>query len=215
MQWRDERELVLVSLIASILFMTVLDFQLGVIYTGMLLTYYIFLAKPYSIQFSRDKKYLSPSLLLISIIGIISYYLIAQIFNIPIITIKSIMGFSIDMISIANPILKTLIWVFFIPLAETLFLFGVIFGYIKYKMKINELNITAIIMFIILGVLITAFHLKSQDINQNTLLIDIAFTTISGILVLKYKELKQAYWFHVLLNVIGLYLIGGLLWLLH
>lgn len=213
MNWTDERELALVSLIASILFMTILDLQLGVIYTGMIISYYLFI-KRYSIQFSKDRRYFTPSILIIAIIGVVGYYLVASLLNIPLVP-KSIIGFTISDISISNPILKTLIWLFFIPLAETLFIFGLVFGYMRRKMNIGKNEGKTLIAFILLGILVAVFHLKSQNMNQQTLMIDIAFTVISGIAVLHYNELKQAFWIHVFANAIGLFITGGLLWLFH
>lgn len=208
MQWMDEKELVVVSLIASILFMTVLDLALGVIYTGMIIVYYIFMKEPWSYQFSRDRKYFSPSILIIAIIGVMAYYLIADVLHLPIQT-YSLIGFSITDIALTNPILKSLIWIFFISLAETLFFFGILFGYIRYKSKK-----AGIITYIVFGVMIALFHILSQKMTQETLLIDMIFGTISGVTVVKYNELKYAYYIHLIANLIGIYMIGGLAWLL-
>jgi len=208
MQWKDEEELVLVSLIASILFMTVLDLALGAIYTGMILSYMVFMRKPYTIQFSRDKKYFAPDVLVMAILGVMAYYMVIAVFKLPILT-QSMIGFSITDISLANPVLKALIWIFFIPLAETLFFMGVVFGYIKYKSRT-----AGGLSFLVFGVVIALFHVLSQNMTQEILLIDIVFGAISGFFVLKYGELKQAFWIHVFANLIGVYTLGGLAWLL-
>lgn len=208
MSWKDEEELILISIVASILFMTVLDLQVGAIYTGMISAYFMFLRKPYTYQFSRDKKYFTPAILVVAIVAIMVYYLLADTLNLPM-TIKSIIGFGVEDISITNPLLKTAIWIFFIPLAETLFFFGLLFGYMKYKFrKVSPL------MFIVFGLVLTVFHLLSQEMTQEVIFIDIIFGTISGLVLIKYNELKYVFWIHVLANIIGFYVTGGLSWLL-
>ena len=208
MQWKDEEELVLVSLIASILFMTVLDLALGAIYTAMILSYLFYMRKPYTIQFSRDKKYFSPSVLIAAILGVMIYYMVVAVFKLPFVT-QSLVGFSITDISLDNPVLKALIWIFFIPLAETLFFLGLVFGYIRYKSRT-----AGGLLFIIFGIVLALFHVLSQKMTQEILMIDIIFGTISGIFVIKHVELKQAFWIHVFANIIGVYALGGLAWLL-
>jgi len=211
--WKDEKEIVLVSLVASLLFMTVLDLALGAIYTGMLSVYYLFLKEPWTIQFSRDRKYLSPGIFITAIIALMAYYMIANILNLPTST-HSIIGFSIKDVTLANPVLKSLIWIFFIPLAETLFFFGIVFGYLKYKFRIHRVDARALGVFAVFGVLIGLFHILSQKMDMQTLYIDILFTSVSGLVVLKYNELKHAFWIHVFANILGVYALGGLAWLL-
>jgi len=208
MSWLDEKEIVIVGLIASLLFMTILDLKMGAIYTGMISLYWISMHYSWKVQFSKDRKYLSPAILIVTIIGLMAYYMVAQAFNLPV-KIQSLIGFSIDTISTVNPILKSLIWILFIPLAETLFFFGVLFGYMRYKFR----NIGYLI-FIPFGIMIALFHTLSQNMTQQTIIIDIIFGVISGITLLKYNELKYAFWIHVIANLLFINTIGGLTWLL-
>lgn len=118
-----------------------------------------------------------------------------------------------------NEILKVISWGFVIPVIETVLFFGIIFErLIDWQKKKQAIGIpqhytinlpTAIIILAVSG-MFTLFHLAAK-IGNVPFFITMMFGIISCVLVVKYKELKQAALFHIITNTVAIIIFMGLL----
>lgn len=205
MGWSDERSLILTSYIGSLLILVTLDVLVGVV--SFLFTYAYSAYK--KIQFSKSGKYVDLPTLAIAIILSIGIYNIVE----PLGIFISFKEFVID-----NPILKVVVFGVFLPLPETLFFFGVLMPWLAEKLKIRlGVNVESIIVLIVLGLVVSVWHIKSQIMTRDNIIADIAFFGLSGASILYFKELKQSYYTHVFTNTRtimikeGLLKVGGIL----
>lgn len=105
-----------------------------------------------------------------------------------------------------SQILTIVAWGFLIPILETRFFFGRLMEFISDQTNIKlELNQKGawIIMVLVAGIF-TIFHLTAKSAQGNAaLILTFIFAMVSMIMVLRFKELKQATVVHVLSNTIA------------
>ncbi|MEM5785134.1 MAG: CPBP family glutamic-type intramembrane protease [Candidatus Aenigmatarchaeota archaeon] len=103
-----------------------------------------------------------------------------------------------------NEFLRLFILCFAIPLAETLFFFGVVLSYIVQVLHVNlaRFDRSWIIASISTASIMTIFHLAVQFSTQWALLSTFIFAFISSIIVLRYRDLSYALMFHVIANTL-------------
>ena len=214
MSWKDEEEIVLMSLVASVILFVSLNTYLGTLYAFLIGLYHMFIKKPFCVQFSTKRKYFNPANFLAALIAFMAWVVIssgltsmsiASLFS-----INSMMSFA-DAVTMNNKFVKLLVWGLFIPLAETLFIFGIVYGFARYKFR--SAVIAGIATFAVMLILhtVNATIRASHQLNRQTLIIDGLFVAISVALIEKYKQLKEAFYFHAFINTARMLMLMGLI----
>lgn len=100
-----------------------------------------------------------------------------------------------------NPYLYFLVFGVFIPIAETLFFFGVVMPWLMEKFKFGyETKSKWILAIVTIGIISSLFHYTSHIYSNEALIADFVFFALSGVIVLYYRDLVLATTVHFLAN---------------
>ena len=112
MGWEDEKELVILSVIMLVIITVSLDFYLGILYSILTFAYIFSIGKPWTIQFSKDRKYFNPNLIMVGILTFLFMNVVSSTMHNNIINSEplSIIPVDIDEYNITNPLIKLSIW---------------------------------------------------------------------------------------------------------
>lgn len=110
------------------------------------------------------------------------------------------------------PVLFWFVFGFLIPIAETLFFFGVLMPFLMKKMKFSYADKSKWVAIILaIGLIAALAHYTAHIFSNEALLADFIFFTLSGIVVLYKKDMSLAILIHIISNsVIILGMIGVL-----
>lgn len=204
----DEKDLSLIAIIMGVFILTTLSQTIGVIYLGMSVAYAIAVNQGRSrvYEFVRGRHNLQMALLLgvvlvggFLIIGGISLGAITLEAAAPIQILQSSF---VDQFTIDNYIIKFVVFGMFIPVVETLFFYGVIFKFIMLKAGATGqlTQFQTILSITMIGAIATSFHFIVRLFNDQALLMDFIFFTLSAVIVLRQKELSGAATGHAITN---------------
>jgi membrane protease YdiL (CAAX protease family) len=208
--WRDEKEILIVTLIISLFILVTLSQTVGTIYTFFLTLYFLLIKTPYTVQISKKPfkipDFLVPVLGMGAFLFITGSFITGSVFSVfEILASYTTVTFLIDI-----PWVKFVVWGIFIPFAETLFFLGVILPYLRRKLNVKKgINIDSILLILMIGSIAALFHIVSQLMSNEALLMDIIFFGVSSLVVLQYDELKQAFIMHAVLNSITMAMLLG------
>lgn len=213
----DERELVLLSIITGIFILVTLDQTIGVVFAMMSFAYAVILNQSSSnvFQFSRSsfttQKFGLALLAFGGFVGITAIVLGGQEQFVGAVTFFAssfLTNFVID-----NPFIKLFVFGVFVPIAESLFFFGVILPYIlrKAKAKGNLQDSGTLLAVAMTAGVATAFHFTVRLLNDQALIADLMFFGISGMIAVNQKELSGLTLLHVVANIIFVGPLVGLL----
>ena len=107
-----------------------------------------------------------------------------------------------NVFTIDNSLIKLIVFGFFVPVVETLFFYGVIFKFISEKAN-AQMRLTDVNTLVAIGMtsgIATSFHFAVRLLNDQSLLVDLIFFTVSGILVVIQKEMSGAAAGHIFAN---------------
>jgi len=210
MGFEDERTVGILSVIVSVFIFLTLEKSVGVVYAIMGMLYMVIAySRPNKIiQFKSRNIDLALLLFTGTIVVAIWFLITVAAFSVlgysdsaPFSIMSS--GFS-SVLRIDNPLVMMLVWGVFIPIVETVFFFGVLMKFLADKMSVKwKFDIPALMLIIMMGAAAVMFHLGSQAIiGDSALVSDFIFFSVSAAIVLKYKELQQAAYAHIILNTL-------------
>ncbi len=206
----DEKDLVIVALIAALFIATTLSFEVGILFIAMIITYGIALNQGRGRIYEIIKgKAAIPSSIVLAAVFVGIWYFISQValsvVGPPGADTFSVLAAAVNIpFTIDSPIVQVLVWGIFIPFAETVFFLGVALKFIQKKAKAKEkLNdISTWVGIIGIGALVSLFHVVVRLFNDSALIVDFAFFALSAAFVIQQRgELKGPLFAHIIVNV--------------
>jgi len=111
----------------------------------------------------------------------------------------------------APPLITSNVWIamfvfgILVPIAETFFFFGVMLPFVEDILKQRGVNMTSktgwIVASIIIAAIMGIFHYVASMYTDFALMADFVFAFLSGMVVLYFRQLKEATAFHALANI--------------
>lgn len=202
---KDEKDLVIVAIISAAFIVTTLSSNIGTIYGIFALAFAVYLNQNRAkfIEFSRGVMGVSGKAVFygFALIGLFLIFgaiiLGSQEIVIQAVTLRAssfLANFTID-----NPLIKLIVYGFFIPVVETLFFYNTVFPFILEKARarnsLSDMN-TLVSIAMIAGIA-TSFHFVVRLLNDQSLLTDLVFFGLSGAVVIAQKESSGAALGHV------------------
>lgn len=111
-----------------------------------------------------------------------------------------------------NPYIYLFVFGFLIPIAESMFFLGVLLPYIEKKFMLKGKIERIIITSIVIGSIVSLWHLTSHIFSDQALMADFIFFAISSVVVLNDRELRTGILLHIFANT--LIILSTLGWLI-
>lgn len=182
---------------------------LGIVYTAFIFFYYMFILDKDVGQYTLSIKNVNVAKMIVIVSVIFVVWITA------VIAISNYFGAGANYYSIfkilasntsppfisQNKYLSFFITAVAIPIAETLFFFGVILSYLVQALNLNvNSKRDWLILAVAVASFMTIFHLAVQYSTQYALVSTFVFAFISTLMVLKFKNLTYALIFHIIAN---------------
>ncbi len=206
--FQDEKNLAVLALISGTFILVTLSGVIGNIYFAMAAVYAITLnlGKERVLQFSKQRGVTSTAIFAFLLIGgFVAVGAIVlggqeQLFAASSFFASSfLLNFTIE-----EPIIKLIVFGFFIPIVETLFFFGVIYALVLRRTKATgKLNdIGTLVAIVMVAGIATAFHFSVRLLNDSSLIADLIFFGLSAMIISRQGEMSGAAFGHVATNTI-------------
>jgi membrane protease YdiL (CAAX protease family) len=214
----NDKDFILVSIIAAIFVAVTLSESVGLLFVGMALCYAFAIGqgKQYAYEFFRGNTKLL-KILGIAAVSVGIWFFVSEaffsVFNISQANSFSVMATSLNLkFTIDSPAIKFLVWGILIPIIETAFILGVVQKFAMRKSRAREkLNDpTTLFICLMIGAFASMLHILVRVMNDTALSVDFIFFALSAALVIQQKgELKVPMFMHIMINSIGMAVLIG------